>query len=233
MAQKTRTLGVLMLENRFDRIPGDIGNADTFDFPVIYRTVTGATSERVVHQQDVGLIDLFAEAATELVRDGVAAITTSCGFLARFQSELSARISVPFTASAIDYLDRLAEIYSSVAVITADAGALNSNVLGSRALTPTAIVGLENCRAFRSAILEETMRLDPAAVEREVVDIARQLARHHPELDAVVLECTNLPPYRAAIKEVLQIPIYDSVTLAHDLMGESFTAEGNAVSRNL
>ncbi|WP_231446480.1 aspartate/glutamate racemase family protein [Brevibacterium zhoupengii] len=228
MTQKNRPLGVLMLETGFDRIPGDIGNPDTFDFPVIYRTVTGATSKRVVHQQDSGLIDLFAEAAADLVREGAVAITTSCGFLARFQFELSARISVPFTASAIDYLNRLSDTHSSVAVITADAGALNANVLGPTALAPTAIVGMENSRAFRSAIIEETMKLDPAAVEREVVEVARQLARQHPELDAVVLECTNLPPYRAAITEVLQIPIYDSVALARGLMADTVKDHGNA-----
>lgn len=232
MTQDTRPLGVLMLENGFDRIPGDIGNPDTFDFPVIYRTVTGATSKRVVHRQDAGLIDLFAEAAIELVDDGAVAMTTSCGFLARFQSELSARISVPFTASSIDYLNRLVGVHSAVAVITADAGALNPNVLGPTALVPAAIVGLENCSAFRSAIIEETARLDPAAVAREVADVARQLAREHPRLDAVVLECTNLPPYRAAIADVLQIPIYDSVTLAHDLMGETTTDHGHAADRD-
>ena len=36
-------LGILMLEARFPRIPGDMGNATTWPFPVLYRVVRGAT----------------------------------------------------------------------------------------------------------------------------------------------------------------------------------------------
>ena len=41
-------LGILMLEAKFPRIPGDMGNATTWPFPVLYRVVRGATPERVV-----------------------------------------------------------------------------------------------------------------------------------------------------------------------------------------
>ena len=43
-------LGILMLEARFPRIPGDMGNAATWPFPVLYRVVKGASPERVVLQ---------------------------------------------------------------------------------------------------------------------------------------------------------------------------------------
>ena len=50
-------LGILMLETRFPRIPGDVGNAATFPFPVLYKVVQGASSERVVRQKSEGLLD--------------------------------------------------------------------------------------------------------------------------------------------------------------------------------
>src|SRR6195952_5085332 len=83
-------LGILMLEARFPRIPGDMGNALTWPFPVLYRVVRGATPERVVLNAAEGLLPDFLHAAAELVDQGAEAITTNCGFLALFQKELAA-----------------------------------------------------------------------------------------------------------------------------------------------
>src|SRR3954471_14006110 len=82
-------LGILMLEARFPRIPGDMGNATTWPFPVLYRVVKGASPERVVLSQAAGLLDEFLAAAADLVAQGAEAITTNCGFLSLFQRELA------------------------------------------------------------------------------------------------------------------------------------------------
>src|SRR5712692_11285688 len=93
-------VGVLLLDTRFPRIPGDVGNAATFDFPVRYHRVTGATSEEVVRGRHRDLLPRFIEGARCLEGEGVRAITTSCGFLARFQGDLAAAVSIPvFTSS--------------------------------------------------------------------------------------------------------------------------------------
>ena len=94
-------LGVLMLDTRFPRLPGDIGNARTFPFPVRYRTVRGASPARVVMDRDPALLEPFIAAARELEAEGVRAITTSCGFLAMFQRELAASVRVPVFASSL------------------------------------------------------------------------------------------------------------------------------------
>jgi hypothetical protein len=72
-------LGILMLEARFPRIPGDMGNAVTWPFPVLFRVVRGASPEKVVLQGARGLLPDFVEAAQDLVRLGAEAITTNCG----------------------------------------------------------------------------------------------------------------------------------------------------------
>ena len=83
-------IGILMLEAQFPRIPGDMGNAETWPFPVLYKIVRGATPDRVVRKNAEGMLDRFIAAAEELVSDGADAITTNCGFLSIFQKELSA-----------------------------------------------------------------------------------------------------------------------------------------------
>src|SRR3954463_16736537 len=94
-------LGILMLDARFPRIPGDMGNAETWPFPVLYRVVRGATPERVVLEGAAGLLPHFLEAAAELVALGAEAITTNCGFLSLFQRELAAHVAVPVATSAL------------------------------------------------------------------------------------------------------------------------------------
>src|ERR1700683_3667084 len=94
-------LGILMLEAKFPRIPGDMGNAGTWPFPVLYRVVRGASPERVVLNAAAGLLDDFLAAAAELVADGAEAITTNCGFLSVFQAELAAHVRVPVATSAL------------------------------------------------------------------------------------------------------------------------------------
>src|SRR5215207_5813542 len=94
-------LGILMLEARFPRIPGDMGNATTWPFPVLYRVVSGATPERVVLEGARGLLPDFISAAQELAHLGVEAITTNCGFLALFQKELAAAVQVPVATSSL------------------------------------------------------------------------------------------------------------------------------------
>src|SRR3954462_13423119 len=83
-------LGILMLEAKFPRIPGDMGNATTWPFPVLYRVVKGASPEQVVLNEAAGLLPAFLDAAAELVGVGAEAITTNCGFQSLFQRELAA-----------------------------------------------------------------------------------------------------------------------------------------------
>src|SRR5215216_1676728 len=96
-----RSIGILMLQTRFPRVPGDMGNATSFAFPVVHRIVEAATPQRVVTAGDPRLLTPFIEAARELEQQGVLAITTNCGFLAMFQAELAAAVDVPVFSSSL------------------------------------------------------------------------------------------------------------------------------------
>ncbi|MDR2738460.1 MAG: hypothetical protein LBB68_01305 [Treponema sp.] len=97
-----QAIGILMLNTNFPRIPGDIGNATTFSFPVVYKIIETANASNVVSLGAVELLEPFIKGARELITQGVRAITTSCGFLAIFHRELAAAVDVPvFTSSLI------------------------------------------------------------------------------------------------------------------------------------
>ena len=126
-------LGILMLEARFPRIPGDMGNATTWPFPVLYRVVRGATPQRVVLNEAEGLLDAFLATAAELVADGAEAITTNCGFLSLFQAELAAHVRVPVATSAliqVPWVQAMLPPGRRVGIITVSAGALTPTPSG-------------------------------------------------------------------------------------------------------
>ena len=98
-----QNIGILMLDTRFPRIPGDIGNAKTNPgIPIRYRVVRNARADRIMGQDpDPALLQPFIDAAKELEAEGCRAITTSCGFLAKFQKELAASVSIPVFTSGM------------------------------------------------------------------------------------------------------------------------------------
>jgi hypothetical protein len=211
-------LGILMLEARFPRIPGDMGNAGTWPFPVLYRVVRGATPERVVLNAATGLLDDFLAAAAELVHDGAEAITTNCGFLSVFQAELAAHVHVPVATSAliqVPWVQTMLPPGRRVGVITVSAGSLTPRHLAAAGVPlDTPFIGTEDGKEFfRVLVRGEKQDMDVAVAAADILDAGRTLVSRHRDIGAIVLECTNMPPYAFALREALGLPVYDIYSL--------------------
>src|SRR5262245_16322047 len=189
------SIGILMLDTRFPRIPGDMGNAETFDFPVRYHRVTGASPDRVVRQGQRELLPAFIEGARFLEREGVRAITTNCGFLAKFQSEMAASVSIPvFTSSLmlVPLVQRMLPPGRAVGVLTVDASSLHHEHLAGAGISPDmplVIAGLETEKEFTRVLLDDLLSLDVDAARQEHLAVTRRMVAQHPEIGAIVLEC--------------------------------------------
>jgi Asp/Glu/hydantoin racemase len=213
------SVGILMLDTRFPRIPGDMGNASTFDFPVRYHRVTGASPDRVVRQGQRELLPAFVEGARVLEREGVRAVTTNCGFLAQFQSELAAAVTVPvFTSSLmlVPLVSRMLPPGRAVGVMTVDASSVRPAHLEGAGITPdmrVVIAGLETEKEFTHVLLDDLPTLEVEAARQEHLTVARRLLAEHPEVGAIVLECTNMPPYRPDVQAATGLPVFDITTL--------------------
>jgi Asp/Glu/hydantoin racemase len=205
-------IGVLMLEARFPRIPGDMGNALSWPFPVHYRVVRGASPERVVRRRAEGLLDAFIEAGRELVADGADGITTNCGFLSLYQAELSAALAVPVAASS---LMQVALIQATlppgrrVGILTISAEALTPEHLAKAGVPEgTPVMGTEGGSELTRVILGDEPRLDVAAARRDMIEAARAFTAAHPDLGAILLECTNMVPYAADVRAATGLPVH-------------------------
>ncbi|MDN5311133.1 MAG: hypothetical protein PWQ68_106 [Thermoanaerobacteraceae bacterium] len=211
-------IGILMLDTKFPRIPGDIGNALTFDFPVKYKKVKGATSQRVVREADPSLIVPFIEAARELEEEGVSAITTSCGFLAIFHEYLADAVSIPvFTSSLLQVpiVFRMLKKGQKVGIMTASKPHLTELHFKGAGIKdiPLVIYGMEEQEEFPAVFLDQKETLDIEKAESEMVQVATKMVSENPDVGAIVFECTNMPPFRKAVQQAVNLPVFDIVTL--------------------
>lgn len=213
-------VGFIMLDTRFARIPGDIGNATTWSFPVLYRVVGGATATKVVRQKAEGLLEPFLAAAHELERDGVRAISTSCGFLAVYQSQIAAQMSIPVLTSSllqIPMVHRMLRPEQKVGVITVDSRFLTPALLHEVGAdgVPLAIAGTEGEEELTDVLIDGKVDLDVEKAEGDLIRVARRLVEQNPEVGAIVLECTNMPPYAHSIHKAVGLPVFDIVSLTN------------------
>ncbi len=205
-------LGILMLETRFPRIHGDIGNANTWPFPVQYRIVRGATPDKVVRNDPRLLADKFIAAAQDLVASGCDGITTNCGFLALIQDQISASVPVPVATSSLMQIPMIQQVLPTgkrVGVLTISKETLSADHLRSaNAPIDTPIVGTEAGRAFTNEILGDSQSINFADCRLDVLDAATQLVTDYNDIGAIVLECTNMTPYAADVRKLTGLPVF-------------------------
>jgi len=209
-----KPLGILMLDTRFPRIVGDVGNAQSYDHPVIFRTMQGIGSSDAVaaHPDRPRVLAALKANAEALAAEGAVGLGTSCGFLALYQDDLAAVSPVPVATSALLHIKQMKG--RKVGVITASAKNLTpAHFAAVGAPTDTPFVGLPEDSSFAGTFLRNGLTLDRDLVEREVVAAGRDLVARHPGIDTVVLECTNLPPYKKALEKDLGLPVHDVLDL--------------------
>ncbi|MEO0622435.1 MAG: aspartate/glutamate racemase family protein [Pseudomonadota bacterium] len=215
-AASRAAVGILMLDTRFPRIPGDIGNPATWPFPTLYRRVPNASPHRVVRERAVGLVPAFIEAGRALIAEGADGITTSCGFLALAQEDLAAALKVPVATSSllqVPLIERLLPPGKRCGVLTVSASSLSLGHLSAAGVASDTPIGTtEGGRELTRALLSDAAELDIAAARADVVDAATDLQRDHANVGAVLLECTNMAPYAADVREATGLPVYSIET---------------------
>jgi hypothetical protein len=211
-------LGIMLLDTQFPRIPGDVGHPDSYPFPIRLMTIPGATTQRVVNEADLALLEPFIEGASKLESAGVCAITSSCGFLSPLQQKVAAAVNVPVLLSSLMQVPWVhAMTQKRVAILTASKPSLTPFILekaGTPSSIPLAIGGLQDAPAFRDPILSNGATLDKAEIEKDVVHVAHDLMSEYPDIGAFVLECHNLAPYGSALASATGKPVFDIITFA-------------------
>ena len=212
-------IGIILMESFMPFPPGCPGNASSFSFPVRYAVVNGANMDRLVYQGDPELLQPFIDAGWSLVREGVKAITGNCGFMVLYHEMLAREFPVPVFMSSLlqlPFISRMLMPGEKVGIITANSKALTANhlqIATNGIDIPIAVAGMEDQKHFYDAIHAEKGTLDFDEVEREVVEVTKNLINNNDNIKAVLFECTDLPPYAAAVQEAVGLPVFDFSTM--------------------
>lgn len=208
---------------QLESLVGNSTNPASYAYPVRLHPVSGANVHTILEKPDRAVLQTMIDDARAMVSGGIRAITTSCGFNAIFQRELAVAAGVPvFTSSLLQvpFARQICGPQGDICILTANAGALSPKHLESVGIAGTDglhIYGLEQCAQWNRMFTEPDAEVDLQVIEQEVLGTALRALEAHPSIRAFVLECTDLPPYSAAIRRRSGLPVFDFITLVNYL----------------
>jgi hypothetical protein len=212
------SIGILLLETRTPFIHGDVGNATSYDYPVRYRTIPGLTATKIFNH-DLSFVDKMIEGACELEREGVKAITGDCGFMAIYHKKVKEAVNIPVLLSSLlqlPFIQSTLPQNAKIGILTANSKSLTGEVfakIGIKEDGSMVIRGLENEKNFKDAVIDEIGILNSDGMRQEIVSMALELTRSHPEVKSILLECSMMPPYGEAVQKATGLPVYDFLTM--------------------
>lgn len=211
-------------------LKGNTTNPATFDFPILYERVKGANYETVVLRPSEDVLKEMVKTSLKMVNEGIKVVTTSCGFNIIHQDKLARAVnSVGKTLVATSSL-LLVPLVSRmlggrrVGIMTANADALTKEHLraaGVDDMTQVCVIGIQDVEEWRKMIEDPEAVIDLRKLEREVTEKAKQLVSRCPDIGAIVLECTDLPPFAPSIRKATGLPVFD-VNMLITMLYEAF-----------
>lgn len=215
-------IGILVLETTYPAIPGNVANASTYQFPVRYKVLEGIPSDWWCDEEGASgrRQEIFVQKARELENEGARAITTGCGFFAKYQQATSEALTVPVFTSPLLLVPMVSQMIGRakrVGIITAGENHLKGPFLenvGTDPSIPIAVDGMADKEEFTQTIVfEKKPEMDVPKMEAEVVDVAQRLVKNYPDIGALVFECSDLPPFAGAVQAAVNLPIFDFISL--------------------
>jgi len=219
------TVGIIQLPANIPMLPGDMGNPTTFNFPVLYELITDIDPFWVLSDKPHPVVmEKTIAACKNLEMQGVRGIIGNCGFFANYQPKVAEEINIPFFNGSLMQVPMLLTSIGSnkkVGILTANKPLLvdapackNCGVSDDDFKNRVVIYGAEEGETM-NRVTGEKGSFSPKALEQELVELAKKMVKDNPDVEAVVLECTEFPPYAHAIQNAIRLPVWDFVTMTN------------------
>ena len=210
-------IGILVLDLWYSLLPGNVANASTYKYPVLYKVLKGTNLKQIFTADDI-LIDMIIEGGKELSQQGVRAIIGACGYFANYQRVAAESLDVPVFLSSLLQVPIILQALKpdqKVGIICASQESLTTRALNACGINDDsrlAITGAQDLPEFQN-LLNCTGGFNSRQLEAELVDLAKAFVKEHPEIGAILLECSDMPPYVHAIQNAVRLPVFDFITL--------------------
>ncbi|MGI9307905.1 MAG: aspartate/glutamate racemase family protein, partial [Gammaproteobacteria bacterium] len=174
---------------------------------------------RLVLDGDPSQSEPIIRAVKELEAQGVRGVSGDCGFLIHYQAEAAKSVDIPVFLSPLlqlPLMDKFLRKEGSIGIVAALESSVTEDVIkksGFSSSRELVVRGMQDQPEFASCLLQPSERLDSGKAEREVVELCLETQREHPNLGALLLECSMLPPYSHAVQSATGLPVFDFITM--------------------
>eukprot|EP00439_Symbiodinium_sp_Y106_P012224 s5623_g1.t2 len=225
--QKKKTkhpaLGVVRLDYDYPPAPGDSDHPGSFGYEVYYRCCPGLTFEMCQEGHFPEAVERrFADAIKHLEARGCAAITGDCGFMMAFHMIarkiaakpifMSSMVQCPIIAAALEPSDQILLLTANDRHLKPQKQVLLSSCGFDVDEDRFLIKGCQSVPGFEAVALGGKVPLE--VVQPGIVKLVQETRKQHPRIAAILLECTELPPYADALRYHTGLPVWDAVTAA-------------------
>lgn len=213
------SVGIVYVEDVFyPMVPGNVVNAYTYDFPVRMRAVPNLNVEKILSGDASFGAEIIRLGRHMIEKEGIRALCSACGFFGNFHKEVSAALDIPVALSSlvqISWIRSIIKPNQKIGILTADEASFTPRLLENVGILDSSDLVVKDMRHKEhfSAIMEYRGEFDNRKVQEEAVSASLEMQEEHEDIGAILLECSDLPPYSAAIQHATQLPVFDFITL--------------------
>jgi aspartate/glutamate racemase len=213
------SVGIVYIENvNYPMMPGNVVNANTYDFPVRMMAVPNLTNDRLFNNDPTIADDIIATAKHMVENEGVRAICSACGFFGNFHKKVTQAIDAPVALSSLvqlPWIKTLIKPNQKVGILTANASAMTPELFRNCGIEDHSNIVIKDMMHSENfaAVVDMRGHFDNGKARDEVVNAALELFEGDSDIGAILLECSDMPPYAAEIQAATQLPVFDFITL--------------------
>ena len=209
------SIGIIAVDLKYPKMPGNVVNATTFKFPVRYKKVTFDIHK--LFSGDPEIKEIIVNAAKELQSEGVRAVIGACGFFAKYQDAVAEELEIPAFLSSMIQLPMIKiglKLHQKIGIITATADNIDDTMIEGMGVSPEdcCIEGVEFTKGF-VPIIGDLPYVDNELFCNEVVTAAKKMVDGNKDIGAILLECSDMPPYAYQVQEAVGLPVFDFITM--------------------
>ena len=210
-------IGILVVDAWYPMLPGNVANACSYDFPVLYKILKKASIEKIMCG-DPSMLEVVIEGGRELVEQGARAVVGACGSFANYQKKTAAALDVPTFLSVMLQAPLILKSLKpdqKLGVIAASKAALTPKVFKECDINdPSRMVITEVINLPEFKVLAKCEGcFNSGRLEGEIIGLVKQFRSAHPEVGALLLQCSDLPPYAHAMQNAIHLPVFDMNTM--------------------